>query len=93
MLLTPAGAGAAIGHRWPDRVDSATPADAIDPATLADATLPIVLVRPDGYVAWATDDTAPASRDAALRTALTRWCGQPASGNTGGSRAQLQANE
>jgi hypothetical protein len=36
-----------------------------------------VLVRPDGYVAWATDETAPASRDEALRTALTRWCGQP----------------
>src|SRR5918998_288274 len=59
---------AAIGRRGPDRVDSATPAD---------ATLPIVLVRPDGYVAWATDETAPASRDEALRTALTRWCGQP----------------
>jgi 2-polyprenyl-6-methoxyphenol hydroxylase-like FAD-dependent oxidoreductase len=68
VLLTPAGAGAAIGRRWTDRVDSATPAD---------ATLPIVLVRPDGYVAWATDETAPASRDEALRTALTRWCGQP----------------
>ena len=68
VLLTPAGARAAIGRRWTDRVDSATPAD---------ATLPIVLVRPDGYVAWATDETAPASRDEALRTALTRWCGQP----------------
>src|SRR5918997_1211313 len=68
VLLTPAGAGAAIGRRWTDRVDSAPPAD---------ATLPIVLVRPDGYVAWATDETAPASRDEALRTALTRWCGQP----------------
>jgi hypothetical protein len=68
VLLTPAGAGAAIGRRWIGRVDSATPAD---------TTLPIVLVRPDGYVAWATDETAPASRDEALRTALTRWCGQP----------------
>ena len=68
VLLTPADAGAAIGRRWTGRVDSATPAD---------ATLPIVLVRPDGYVAWATDETAPASRDEALRTALTRWCGQP----------------
>ena len=85
VLLTPAGAGAAIGRRWTGRVDLATPAD---------ATLPMVLVRPDGYVAWATDETAPASRDAALRKALTRWCGQPASDNTGGSRAQmLQANE
>jgi 2-polyprenyl-6-methoxyphenol hydroxylase-like FAD-dependent oxidoreductase len=85
VLLTPADAGAAIGRGWAGRVDFATPAD---------ATLPMVLVRPDGYVAWATDETAPASRDAALRTALTRWCGQPSSGNTGGSRAQLlQAHE
>jgi FAD binding domain-containing protein/aromatic ring hydroxylase-like protein len=68
VLLTPAGAGAAIGRRWAGRVDPATPAD---------ATLPMVLVRPDGYVAWATDETAPASRDAALRTTLTHWCGQP----------------
>ncbi len=68
VLLTPAGAGAAIGRRWTGRVDLATPAD---------ATVPIMLVRPDGYVAWATDETAPASRDEALRTALTRWCGQP----------------
>jgi hypothetical protein len=94
VLLTPAGAGAAIGRRWAGRVDSATLADAIDSATLANAALPMVLVRPDGYVAWATDETAPASRDAALRTALSRWCGQPSSGNTGGSRAQLlQAHE
>ena len=64
VLLTPAGAGAAIGGRWAGRVD------------------------------WATDETAPASRDAALRKALTRWYGQPASDNTGGSRAQLlQTNE
>jgi 2-polyprenyl-6-methoxyphenol hydroxylase-like FAD-dependent oxidoreductase len=79
VLLTPAGAGAAIGRRWAGRVDLATPADAIDSATLADATLPMVLVRPDGYVAWATDETAPASRDEGLRTALTRWCGHPTS--------------
>jgi hypothetical protein len=65
VLLTPAGAGAAIGRRWTGRVDLATPAD---------AKLPMVLVRPDGYVAWATDETAPASRDAALRTALSLWC-------------------
>jgi len=71
VLLTPAGVGAAIVRRWTGRVDPATPAD---------ATLPMVLVRPDGYVAWVTNETAPASRDAALRTALTRWCGQPTDG-------------
>ena len=68
VLLTPAGAHASIERRWTDRVDSATPAD---------ASLPMMLVRPDGYVAWATDESAPASRDAALRTALSRWCGHP----------------
>jgi 2-polyprenyl-6-methoxyphenol hydroxylase-like FAD-dependent oxidoreductase len=68
VLLTPASTRSAIGRKWTDRVDSATPAD---------ASLPMMLVRPDGYVAWATDETAPASRDAALRTALARWCGQP----------------
>jgi hypothetical protein len=70
VLLTPAGVGAAIGRRWAGRVDFATPAD---------ATLPMMLVRPDGYVAWATDESTPASRDAALRTALSRWCGRPTS--------------
>jgi 2-polyprenyl-6-methoxyphenol hydroxylase-like FAD-dependent oxidoreductase len=85
VLLTPAGAGAAIGRRWTGRVDLATPAE---------VTLPMALVRPDGYVAWATDEIAPASRDAALRKALTRWCGHPASDITGGDRAQLrQAHE
>jgi hypothetical protein len=68
VLLTPASARSAIGRKWTDRVDSATPAD---------ASLPMMLVRPDGYVAWATDESAPASRDAALRTALSRWCGHP----------------
>ncbi|MFG2139217.1 FAD-dependent oxidoreductase [Streptomyces sp. NPDC048650] len=34
-----------------------------------------LLVRPDGYVAWATDATSPAERAAALRTALIRWTG------------------
>jgi 2-polyprenyl-6-methoxyphenol hydroxylase-like FAD-dependent oxidoreductase len=68
VLLTPASTRSAIGRKWTDRVDSATPAD---------ASHPMMLVRPDGYVAWATDETAPASRDAALRTALVRWCGQP----------------
>ena len=91
VLLIPAGADAAIGHRWAGRVDRATPAD---------ATLPMLLVRPDGYVAWATDETACASRDVALRTALTRWCGHPigmpngtdrsTSDITSGNRTQLR---
>jgi hypothetical protein len=66
VLLAPADA--AIGPGWAGRVDSATPAD---------ETLPMMLVRPDGYVAWATDEKVTVSREAALRRALTRWCGHP----------------
>jgi 2-polyprenyl-6-methoxyphenol hydroxylase-like FAD-dependent oxidoreductase len=35
----------------------------------------LILVRPDGYIAWASDEAGPARRDASLREALTRWCG------------------
>nr|MBA2553973.1 FAD-dependent monooxygenase [Geodermatophilaceae bacterium] len=54
---------------WSDRVVQATSADAAGAVTL---------VRPDGYIAWASDQTDPA----ALRTALTRWCGAPADRTT-----------
>jgi hypothetical protein len=36
-----------------------------------------MLVRPDGYVAWASDEQDAVRRAAALGTALTRWCGAP----------------
>jgi 2-polyprenyl-6-methoxyphenol hydroxylase-like FAD-dependent oxidoreductase len=36
---------------------------------------PAVLVRPDGYVAWATDEPDPAARAAAARRAAALWCG------------------
>jgi hypothetical protein len=54
---------------WPDRVRLETPGPS--PARM-------ILVRPDGYVAWATDEQEPDKRDAALRRALTQWCGAPA---------------
>jgi hypothetical protein len=38
----------------------------------------LILVRPDGYVAWATDQADTARRDVELHQALTRWCGTPA---------------
>lgn len=40
-----------------------------------------VLVRPDGYVAWATDATAPAERAHALRTALRHWTAAESGGD------------
>jgi 2-polyprenyl-6-methoxyphenol hydroxylase-like FAD-dependent oxidoreductase len=54
---------------WPGRVQLEAPGPT--PART-------ILVRPDGYVAWASDEQDPARRDAALRRALTRWCGAAA---------------
>ncbi len=39
---------------------------------------PLILVRPDGYIAWASGEADPDRRDASIREALTRWCGAPA---------------
>ncbi|MFF0488276.1 FAD-dependent monooxygenase [Nocardia sp. NPDC004068] len=47
---------------WSDRVDTRTAAEA--PAAA-------LLIRPDGYIAWATDDSSTAG----LPEALTRWFG------------------
>lgn len=52
----------------PDRVDVVTGGCAGAPAAL--------LVRPDGYVAWAADVIDPAAADG-LAAAAARWCGQP----------------
>ncbi len=53
---------------WSDRVDVV--------ATL-DRSHGLTLVRPDGYVAWATDTKPSVRRDAELRSALISWCGEP----------------
>ncbi|MDT9693704.1 FAD-dependent monooxygenase [Streptomyces sp. P9(2023)] len=57
---------------WKDRVltVTATPAGPRDAAVFADAA--VVLVRPDGYVAWAGADPAE------LSASLTRWFGPAA---------------
>ncbi|MFF8608928.1 FAD-dependent monooxygenase [Streptomyces sp. NPDC015346] len=54
---------------WKDRVVTVTAAPA-DREAFAGA--PALLVRPDGYVAWAGADTT------SLTAALTRWFGRPA---------------
>ncbi|MFI0412003.1 FAD-dependent monooxygenase [Actinomadura sp. 3N508] len=41
------------------------------------ATRTTALIRPDGYIAWATDETAPDRRAAVIRDALSQWCGRP----------------
>ncbi|MEU9872944.1 MULTISPECIES: FAD-dependent monooxygenase [Actinomadura] len=55
--------------RWAGRVHC---------AVAGGATRTTALVRPDGYIAWATDETAPDRRAAAIRDALGRWCGRGA---------------
>ncbi|MDT4918632.1 MAG: hypothetical protein QOH89_3332 [Pseudonocardiales bacterium] len=55
-----------VGARWSDRVR------AVHAARGAIADLPgVVLVRPDGYVAWASD--SPTTGD--IEAAVTQWCG------------------
>jgi 2-polyprenyl-6-methoxyphenol hydroxylase-like FAD-dependent oxidoreductase len=79
LLLDMTGGSAFIGASaaWSGRID-------VVPA-LPDEPPPYgaVLVRPDGYVAWAAPPGADVTdgRDAAaLRTALVTWFGQPVSG-------------
>jgi hypothetical protein len=60
------GAAAAGAHGWADRVDIVEAELAGEPAAL--------LIRPDGYVAWAADDFGPADAEN-LHAALKRWFG------------------
>jgi 2-polyprenyl-6-methoxyphenol hydroxylase-like FAD-dependent oxidoreductase len=67
VLLT-AGEHPAAAARWADRIEIGTrPWE--HPR--------LILVRPDGYIAWGSDERDPGRRDAGLREALTRWCGAP----------------
>ncbi|MFJ9851517.1 FAD-dependent oxidoreductase [Streptomyces sp. NPDC101150] len=65
VLVTPADETGAV------RPDT----DRVAAASWASDRRTALLVRPDGYVAWATDATAPAERAAALRSALLQWTG------------------
>jgi 2-polyprenyl-6-methoxyphenol hydroxylase-like FAD-dependent oxidoreductase len=61
------GAFAESAAPWRERVDVTT-------ADRSSATVAALLIRPDGYVAWAADDCGPNDVDR-LRTALQRWFG------------------
>jgi 2-polyprenyl-6-methoxyphenol hydroxylase-like FAD-dependent oxidoreductase len=61
---------------WRDRVDTITARPTADAAA--------VLVRPDGYVAWAAGATRGVDTDS-LRDALTRWFGPARTVNVSGS--------
>jgi hypothetical protein len=64
-----ASATAEVIRPWANRVDRA--------CVRAKEDQCVMLVRPDGYVAWASDQRPSAERDDALASALTRWCGVP----------------
>jgi 2-polyprenyl-6-methoxyphenol hydroxylase-like FAD-dependent oxidoreductase len=70
LALTDRAGLADAAKEWRDRVDVITAATAELPA---DA----VLIRPDGYVAWAADTDTPSPADG-LRHALQTWFGDPA---------------
>ena len=65
------GAAAACAVGWADRVDVVT-------GTIADSPLSALLLRPDGYVAWAADGF-DAARSSELLAALQRWFGSATS--------------
>ena len=70
LALTDRAGLADAAKEWSDRVDVITAATAEPPA---DA----VLIRPDGYVAWAADTDTPSPADG-LRHTLQTWFGDPA---------------
>lgn len=72
VLLDLHGTVGATASGWADRVD-------IVSATLAEPPAAALLIRPDGYIAWAADTVGDAERDG-LRRALRRWWGPAASG-------------
>ncbi|WP_399088968.1 FAD-dependent monooxygenase [Streptomyces sp. BBFR2] len=63
VLITPPG-------ETPD-----APSDRLTTASWRSDRRTALLVRPDGYIAWADDATDPATRAAALRDALQHWTG------------------
>lgn len=70
VLLDFDGAAGATAREWADRVD-VVDASATDPPAAA------LLLRPDGYVAWAADAFG-ADEEPGLRAALRRWFGPSA---------------
>jgi 2-polyprenyl-6-methoxyphenol hydroxylase-like FAD-dependent oxidoreductase len=67
VLLDPSGRVGEAACGWADRVD-------VIVGNVGDLEAYALLIRPDGYIAWAAD-TFEAADAAALRTALQRWFG------------------
>jgi len=64
------GVAHAAEEDWTGRVDIVR----VLVSTAADLPA-VLLVRPDGYAAWATNASAPEDRLAAACAALRSWCG------------------
>jgi hypothetical protein len=67
LLDLSGGPAQAAAAAWADRVDVVT-------ASITDRPADVLLIRPDGYIAWATDTFGAADAER-LRAALTRWFG------------------
>lgn len=72
VLLDFDGGAGAAASAWADRADIVT-------ATLDGPSAAALLIRPDGYVAWAAGEFGPAD-EAGLHAALRRWFGPESSG-------------
>lgn len=71
VLLDLAGGFADAARGWADRVDTVS-------AEMPDRPAAALLIRPDGYVAWAADEFGSVE-ESGLQAALQRWFGPPAS--------------
>ena len=69
VLVAPARGWSGVARPWSDRVDAVLASD--------DAS-PLLLVRPDAYIAWASERSDAERRPSALTAALAHWCGRPA---------------
>jgi 2-polyprenyl-6-methoxyphenol hydroxylase-like FAD-dependent oxidoreductase len=72
LFLDLGGGFADVARDWPDRVDTVG-------ARMADRLAAALLIRPDGYVAWAAE-TFDVAAESGLRAALRRWFGPESSG-------------
>jgi 2-polyprenyl-6-methoxyphenol hydroxylase-like FAD-dependent oxidoreductase len=69
-------AATAAERGWGDRVRAVSAIGPLD----GHVSISTLLVRPDGYLAWADDSYEPPARISRAQEALTRWCGPATSG-------------